>query len=84
MNVWWGLLEVKGMFEWLISPSMMLKIQNRLLNINYYISRAKDASFKQICSLIYSHTQVTLSRSWAACQIANSQSPLMVSIVLHQ
>ena len=56
-----GLFEVKGilmLFEWFISPGVMLTLQDLLLNTNGCISRVKNTIFETI---VFIHLQPHLS-----------------------
>ena len=56
-----GLFEVKGilmLFEWFISPDVMLTLQDLLLNTNGCISRVKNTIFETI---VFIHLQPHLS-----------------------
>ena len=56
-----GLPEVKGilmLFEWFISPDVMLTLQDLLLNTNGCISRVKNTIFETI---VFIHLQPHLS-----------------------
>lgn len=59
-ETWAGALEVKGRwasFQGFISPSIVLKLQNSVLNINYYVSEFKNAILLTNLQLfIESHT----------------------------